>query len=342
VAKAPRWTTNPKVLARLDIGSRRLLRVLASHTIANARTLEQKIADAGPYNQRVEPIYLTIARKALQQHHRIAAIRRDNTPWYHLPETPLDEIEPRLAEQLAVHQAISRNDFIQRVGQALEIAIVRTMREGRYRYLGDFADLDEHDDASLYRKEEPPTSIGGHRCKGPVDFLLHLAGDWLAIEAKNVRPWIYPDSDELLPLLQKAAELDAIPVLIARRVSYVAFTEVLEPCGVIVHQVFNQRYPSSERELAAKAAHKSLLGYHDIRASSDPDDRLRRFLLHNLPKLVPHARAKFDQHKDLLLQLGSGEISYKQFHVELRLRLGIYTEHPEHDIEPPDYDPDEY
>lgn len=332
--RGPRWTTNPKVLDRLAIARRRLVRILASHTIANGRTLEQKIADAGPSNQRVDPVYLTVARRDLEKQGRIKSLMRDNTPWYFLPETPQQEIDQRLAEQLAIHRAIGANNVFQRFGQALEIAILRTMREGQFDYLGDFEDLDEHDDATLYRKREPPTAIGGRRCTAPVDFLLPLANDWLAIEAKNVRPWIYPESDELLPLLRKAVELDAIPVLIARRIAYVAFSEILEPCGVIVHQVFNQRYPTSEHELAAKAAHKDLLGYHDIRASSLPDDRLRRFMLHNLPKLVPRARAKFDQHKDLLLRLGTKEITYKQFHTELRLRLGIYTESPEQD-EPP-------
>ncbi len=46
---------------RLDIARRRLLNILRAHTIALGRTLEQKIADAGPYNQRIDPHVLTQA-----------------------------------------------------------------------------------------------------------------------------------------------------------------------------------------------------------------------------------------------------------------------------------------
>ena len=51
--------SNPKVLARIALGKKRLQSVLSRHTVAMARTLEQKISDAGPSGQRVDPIYLT-------------------------------------------------------------------------------------------------------------------------------------------------------------------------------------------------------------------------------------------------------------------------------------------
>ncbi len=41
--------------ARQDIAETRILRALTVLTVANQRTLEQKISDAGPFNQRVDP-----------------------------------------------------------------------------------------------------------------------------------------------------------------------------------------------------------------------------------------------------------------------------------------------
>jgi len=51
--------SNPKVLARIELGKKRLQSVLSRHTVAMARTLEQKISDAGPSGQPVDPAYLT-------------------------------------------------------------------------------------------------------------------------------------------------------------------------------------------------------------------------------------------------------------------------------------------
>jgi len=51
--------------ARIALGEKRLQSVLKSHQIALARTLEQKIADAGPNPQRIDPHLLTTAREQL-------------------------------------------------------------------------------------------------------------------------------------------------------------------------------------------------------------------------------------------------------------------------------------
>jgi hypothetical protein len=47
---------------RLEIGKRRIANILRNHVAATLRTLEQKISDAGPTNQRVDPHLLTNAQ----------------------------------------------------------------------------------------------------------------------------------------------------------------------------------------------------------------------------------------------------------------------------------------
>jgi hypothetical protein len=59
--------------------------------IANDRTLEQKIADAGPTNQRIEPIALTQARKEMQEAGQLGVEKWEKTFWYHLAETKKSE-----------------------------------------------------------------------------------------------------------------------------------------------------------------------------------------------------------------------------------------------------------
>lgn len=324
---------NPKVRARIDLGRIRVAKVLRTYQVAHLKTLEQKISDAGPGHMRVEPILLSHAIKDMLKDG--ALTKRENmngTTWYHLSRTPQQEVADRLAVLTPVWASISDPKFRVRLGQALEIAIFKALSTAPYRSMGAFRDLAEHDDSTPYSKEEPPTIISGLKSKGPLDFLAFVGNDMAGIEAKNVREWFYPDNTTVLgDFLLKCIDLNVVPVLIARRISYVAFSEILRPCGVLVHEVFNQRYPSSAADIAAQAADKTLLGFHDIRASTEPDARLVRFLHETLPNQIAKARLSFDEHKDILRDLVTHQMSYKDFHTELRIRLGIYERSPDRD-----------
>jgi len=112
---------------RKEIGRKRLVNILEKHTIALGRTLEQKIADAGPYNQRIQPHILTECRRELIQEGRIHRLEDGNTPWFHLNDASASEVKIRLAELKPIHAAIRAQNFTMRVGQALEIAVYRSL-----------------------------------------------------------------------------------------------------------------------------------------------------------------------------------------------------------------------
>jgi hypothetical protein len=236
-------------------------------------------------------------------------------------------VEARLEEQLEVYRAATDKKLTDRIGQALEVAVYRGMKsQSEFGYLGGFLDLEEHDDDLRYKKQEPPTLIDGRKASsGPVDFIFqHQGVGNVGVEIKNVRPWIYPDSTEVKEFIRKCCELELVPVLIARRISYVARAEVFRPCGIVVHETYNQLYPRSAVEVAERARDKRLLGYHDIRLGNEPDERLQRFLHENLPSLLPKAREKFQEPRDILEEYAGGRIRYVDFHVELRTRMGMY------------------
>ena len=185
---------------RFQLALTRITNVLRKHGIALSRTLEQKISDAGPYGQRIDPHVLTTARNHLNKEKRVVQLYKI-APWYHLTETPTDIITRRLSEQLSVFKAMQRGDTGSRIGQALEIAIYRALlRQDKLEHFGSFLDLDEHDDSTLYSKEEPPASLSGRRILGKqrLDFLVHheTAG-WAGIESKNIREWLYPSRKEI-------------------------------------------------------------------------------------------------------------------------------------------------
>jgi hypothetical protein len=332
---------------RHEIAVKRLQSVLRSHAIANARILEQKISDAGPGPMRVNPHILTEARDRLILQNTLA-MRRALMPWYYLTSSPPDVVESRFKLLVALQkeaQAVSAS-----VGQALEIAVVRALRaQTELVYFGDFIDLGVHEDSRLYRKEEPPASLSGRRIPGrkQLDFLVHnAAGIYAGIEVKNVREWFYPDRDEIRELLLKCCALDVVPVLIARRVQFSAFS-VLNPCGVILHQTFNQLYPNSTADLTVRLRDKHLLGFHDIRLIDGPDassmhGRLAKFIGENLPQVLPEARAKFDEYKDLLSAYANEQYDYAEFAARARRRQkGEPEDLPS--IEPGDFDiPDDW
>ncbi|UNC16644.1 hypothetical protein FE249_20935 (plasmid) [Acidiphilium multivorum] len=297
------------------------MRVLDAHTVATARTIEQKISDAGPNPMRINPHVLTTVRASLMREGVITESRHSGAPWYHLVATPGAKIERRLAELVPIHRATQQRPFLLRLGQALEIAVYRALTEQpTFHTFGAFRELDAHDDAILYPKEEPPSSANGLTMSGRADFLLVTPDAGLAVvEVKNLREWLYPDRTEIRELLVKAVAINAVPVLIARRIPYVTF-RLLNPCGVIIHQTYNQRFAHADAELADKARHKDMLGYHDILLGNLPDARLTKFVQHNLPVVLREARERFDENRDLLAAFASGDMEYTEFAARVRRR----------------------
>ena len=161
---------------RQFLARKRLVNILTRHGVANARTLEQKISDAGPLDQRIDPHILTPQRNFLLKNGRIVRITRSAAPWFYLPSTPINTVKERLSEQLPIFQRLHRGNFVMRVGQCLEIAIYRALlRQSALAYLGSFRNLNEHNDSHLYSKEEPPQTLSGKYLVGDqkLDFIAH-------------------------------------------------------------------------------------------------------------------------------------------------------------------------
>jgi hypothetical protein len=281
-----------------------------------------KISDAGPSNQRIDPLQLGDARKSMLKDGTLVKIERQNAHWFHLKETPSSQVKERLAILLPIYRRTTRGEIGKRVGQCLEIAVFKALcQQQTMEFLGDFNDLNDHDDTKLYSKTEPPSAVSG-RTIAPrsLDFItIHSQTVLAGIEAKNVREWQYPNREEIKELLSKCCSLDIVPVLIARRIPFVTF-KLLHACGAVVHQTYNQLFPSSESALADEAKDKNLLGYHDIRVGNEPDARLLKFIAHNLPDVLPGARDRFDEYKDLVEPFSNNNMSYEVFAARVRRR----------------------
>jgi hypothetical protein len=313
------------------------MRNLEALGVANMRTLEMKISDAGPANQRVNPHVLTRVRKIQMDAGRLILVQN---VWYHRSNEPKARVEERLELLKPIYAATNNANLKLRLGQTLEIAIHRALELGPLNFVGGFPDLEDHDDGTLYKKEEPPLRFSGKKMPGDkrFDFLaFHPTAGSIGIEAKNVREWIYPNRPEIRDLLHKSVTSDSIPVLIARRIPYVTF-RLLETCGVLLFENFNQLYPLTDAALAKAVVQKDLLGYHDVRAGTQPNDRLREFITRIMPARADEARRRFNKYSDLLHQFATGELYYAAFAARVRRRE---RGQPEDSDVPLDQDPND-
>jgi hypothetical protein len=305
------------------------------------RTLEMKISDAGPYGQRIDPHILTDAREDLRREGRLSNLPGVAGKWYYLTDTPLPVAQKRHAEMAPIQEAYSKKNFNNRLGQTLEIATFRALDATELPFFGRFTNLDAHDDGTLYTKEEPPNYIN-HRRSIPddrrLDFIVNAGGDWAGIECKNIREWVYPDRKEIKDLLDKCLYMNCVPVLISRRIHPSTFF-VLNKCGLIIHQNYNQLLPEADSELAEKAKDKKLLGYSDLKLGNEPDARLTRFIGTNLPPLLPEMRERFNKYADLLQAYARDGMAYAEFAARVRRRYNGTNEDGDWDeAEAPSFD----
>jgi len=306
---------------REEIARRRIVSVLRTQGVVNSRTLEQKIADAGPSHLRIQPHILTGVRAQMEKEGRVVTIGGTDARWLHLDDESGARVAARHAELSAVWADFSGKPVRMRTGQALEIAVFRSLVASQgIKTFGGFVDLSNPSGTGLYSKNEIHTLNGRSLGKEALDFIVQAGGEECGVEVKNVREWLYPNRSEIRDAVRKALHLGTIPVIIARRIPYVTF-RLMATCGVLLHQNYNQLMAHTDAAVAARAAHRELLGYHDIRVGDQPDARLATFIGKNLPALAPQARARLNAFGDLLERFALGDdMSYAEFAARVRRR----------------------
>jgi len=326
---------NQRVEERIELGARRIKNILRKHGIATMRMLEQKIADAGPNPQRIDPHILTKSRVGLFEKGQLQTRKMGNTQWHCLTESDDAFVEARFAELQPLHARTERREFTDRMGDTAEIAVMKAMQLNGLHFVGHFGDLDKHDDSTRYVKYDPDSFSGKVIDGGKLDFILfNRDAGGLGIEIKNTREWIYPDKQIVTDLLKKCLQIDVVPVLVARRMHYTTFS-VLNACGAIIHQFYNQLYPNAEAGLADDVRDKNRLGYFDVRVGNEPDARMLHFFGNSIQLVSKESREKFDSRKELIDQYVNGSMKYVEF--ERTLREGDEGS----EEEGPDWDPDE-
>jgi hypothetical protein len=111
-----------KIQERIALGAQRIVNILRKHGIATMRMLEQKISDAGPNPQRVDPHILTKSRIMLVDRGVLGVQMQGNTPWYYIRTADPATVGARFTELSALHGQTERRTFTDRMGDTAEIA----------------------------------------------------------------------------------------------------------------------------------------------------------------------------------------------------------------------------
>jgi len=300
---------------RINLALRRIVNVLDDHVVCGIRTLEAKISEAGPRPQHVDPHLLGIALQDLVTRRRVLELTHPSTrqTWYAYPRQHKDKT-PRLDKLNAVaqiHTELARAS--EDIGDALEAAICTALLNIGAAFHGRVKEIPE---TNSFHKMPPPQELPEHRTNRLPDFILYdrRAGA-INIECKNTREWVYPKSNDLKQVIITAYELGTTPLLVSRKIHHTASTNLMFPAGILIHQSFNQYYPTYLSELAGKANDVDLLGYSDIIiGTTEPTYHTQHFFTSLLPNLAASAHAKFERYKKDLYAFAKEEIPIEELY----------------------------
>ncbi len=164
-----------KIIAWRELASKRIKNILKQHTVARMRTLEQKICDAGPFNQRPEPHHLNSAMQIMVDSGIVKKLYDPKGPWFFLAGSPEHILKERRDLQSPIVERFNQAVVSSRIGQYLEIAIFKALQnQGEMVHFGDFPNLSCPGRNGIYQKEEPPSHLSGKRIpkQKKLDFII--------------------------------------------------------------------------------------------------------------------------------------------------------------------------
>lgn len=310
---------NPQALERIGLAKRRIQSILDRETAACQKTLEQKISDQGPIDQRVDPHLVGLALKDLMETSRLKYREEQGEAWFTNPATPDAKANAKIAQLAPLHAQISSGSFGNLVGDTLEVVVFKCLermfeQRPRYAYQGSFK-LSEPKAKGRYVKVKPPKSIGNRITLKDPDFLQfgHDGGP-LFIECKNRREWLYPGHGLIKSTIIGACDLGCTPVLIQRRLHYTTIANLLRPAGIISHESYFQYYPEDQAQIAAAVKDRRSLGFTDVIASEEPHPRTVKFFFDTLPKITKPMSERWNENKSALLAYANGDMHLAQLY----------------------------
>lgn len=257
--------------------------------------LEAKICEAGPGDKRPNPVSLNAALQRLVSAHKIQIIPKrtaNETPFYastyvDITTESFQAVLDKRRHLYLIHKGLAdRNEYCSEILERIvDSALVRSGV------------------VSEFVTRFPNPNVPRDR---PLDFVVRINDVLWGGEDKNYREWLYPESWEIWSTISKCCEIDAVPILIARKIPYVSFL-FFGKAGMVGFQThFQYFHPTCSEELA-RVKDVDGLGYKDISCTLEPPDYLIRFLSTTIPRIGPDFQRRFSQTKDVLLHFCDDE-----------------------------------
>lgn len=294
---------------RIKVAASKLERVLRRQVVCHQKELERRVCEVGfsfyplaPQEERPEPIHMKVARERLARADVIDSyqrtVRGNSYNFWFL--TDGDEVVIRAALDVklaatAAFDAIHHNEHLS--GFAAERV--------HWNAIGQAGDWHRQP----YEPGKDIRLLNGHVTGHGVDLAaVHMPSQVKAVvQVKNTREWYYPASAAVWQLLVSAIELDAVPVLIARRIAEPTFL-LMDHIGGFAVPTFNtyiDQAAKSQPEWEAFERASETLGYKDVKVVDprSPERRHVKVWSQTLPPRLLDLKAKFDAVKEDVNQL---------------------------------------
>lgn len=284
---------------RIDLAKKRVVSNLTDRIYMNRRQLESKISEAGPFNQRCDPHVISIALSQLVGDGSIIKEHTQSSDFYHLPVkrgvASKGFFEARKQKILTLYDAYkslaSGDSTI--CGDALETVVTKAIQNtNRYQEIGS--------------KKNPQITFGNVTLPGSFDNLLLLpspVASLICVEDKNIREWLYPASQELWSLINKASKLigsatPPLPIIITRRIPYYS-RKAFKALGILGFETRHQYFDPSVEDQLTEIKHKHGLGFFDIETKLEPPAGLIKFFDSTIPEQAHVYTQQFASNREI-------------------------------------------
>lgn len=302
----------------LEIGERRVFSILKKYTACTEKQLQLKICEAGPYNQRIEPLILDKVGDKMYSEDKILAktisVNSNKIGVFHLKDHDEKMVLERIENLKRWYE--SYYSFVQLqsgiyCGNVLEKMIVDAIRDtGKYIYFANIY-TDEEDGVKVIQNANLNV-YNDKYTKNPLDCIAITREKIIpiGIEIKNKIEWKYASDIDIWKMIKKCCELDILPLFVSRKIP--AITKFFfQKAGILGMETQFQFLHTSCKASLEEAIKKDNLGYAHIKFET---------------KYRPYMKKYFET---VVLELA--ETYYKRFHINKEI-LYQYSEKLSKDI----------
>lgn len=305
----------------LVIADKRIRSILEKRRISYSSYFDIKISEAGPNYMRAEPHIIHNALKTMVMQGEVNRYT-PKTPLINAPALYVPVDFKGAADHSRARNFIEwRNLFVESSGQSKYCGFVlekmvfdSILATDHYHILGSAPSYNDQGYLDKGKGSELLTYQGNDVYKADAGsgfdlFAIHKATDTpIGIEAKNLREWIYPASVEVWRAIARGCTLNCLPVIIARKISFIARVGFFAEFGMLGFETNFQYFDhniqrDTNYKFKEKVVDKNRLGFADIKLikpNATKPSHLVNFFDETLNNYAEEYFEKFQRHKALL------------------------------------------